>query len=322
MLDAMDSPRGARSPAPRTATPPPAERVFARKPSALRYTLGAFARGPRAETYPPIVARWRTRLDERAVDRFLDLTGLGRAETLPSLLPLTFGFRLHMALLTDPRMPAPIWRVLQVRNQLLQLRPVPRRAPLDFVTRIAAQRHAPKGGEVDLHTEVHVHGALHWQSVVTFLVPGLVAPPSVQTAGSIAPEPPVDVVAEWSMSERGALAFGGFTGDFNGIHLLDLYARRFGFRRALYHPSRVLGACLARLPSLPDRHRLEVWLKGPVYRGAQASLRAKQSASALTFALVTTEDPRPCIVGRIAQAEPDARLGSPAHRGSDRPGPR
>ena len=67
------------------------------------------------------------------------------------------------------------------------------------------------------------------------------------------------------MHDAGHWTFGRFTGDYNGIHLWDWYARRFGFRRGLYHPPRVLGECLARLPRLEEQDcpvRLDVWLMG------------------------------------------------------------
>jgi acyl dehydratase len=116
-------------------------------------------------------------------------------------------------------------------------------------------------------------------------------------------------VAEWNMSDADHFRFGRFTGDYNGIHLWDWYARRLGFARALYHPPRVLGQCLAQLrasrlvPNEVDRQRLDVWLKGPVSHGAHVRLHAVVTATSdvaspsTTFGLFADED-RPCIVGR------------------------
>ncbi len=116
------------------------------------------------------------------------------------------------------------------------------------------------------------------------------------------------------MADADHVRFGRFTGDYNGIHLWDWYARRMGFRRALYHPPRVLGQCLAHLPSPGLRpsssalagevhRRLDAWLKGPVAHGATVRLHA----SALTgvFALFAGDE-RPSIVGRLEPTKPEA----------------
>jgi hypothetical protein len=102
--------------------------------------------------------------------------------------------------------------------------------------------------------------------------------------------------------------FGRFTGDCNGIHMWDWYARRFGFRRALYHPPRVLGECLARLPrpASTDRPeaplRLDAWLKGAVPHGAKVRLHAAVNGAWSTFALFAADE-RPSIVARLVTGE-------------------
>jgi acyl dehydratase len=101
---------------------------------------------------------------------------------------------------------------------------------------------------------------------------------------------------------------GRFTGDHNGIHLSDRYARAFGFRRALYHPPVVLGHCLSRLLSRGPRQvtRLDAWLKGPVYKRAFVTLRAEPNppGEAIAFALSVESDQRASVIGRIATDSP------------------
>ena len=108
-------------------------------------------------------------------------------------------------------------------------------------------------------------------------------------------------IARWSAPPHGRLRFARLTGDYNGIHLSDWYARRSGFRGAFLHPQRVLGECLARLPPRSSAMPLwlDTWLKGPVYYGADVTLRAEESPDAVTFALHVDGDERPAIVGRL-----------------------
>lgn len=288
---------------------------FDRRPSALPYMVrGMIPVTRRRELAPRISAQWRQhRADPRELADFSRIAGLAPGDaTLPLLYPHTFGFRLAMAVLTHPRFPVPIWGVLQTRNHLVQHRPIAVEQPLDFETTVVRGRVVPKGAEFDLHTTVHVAGALAWESMVTFFTRGRFGEPDTSPPLARAPTEAGPLVAEWTMSDAGHWKFGSFTGDYNGIHMWDWYARRFGFRRALYHPSRVLGECLARLPRVATTtgrgetpQRLDVWLKGPVPHGASVRLRASLGATASNFALFA-RDERPSIVGRLESLEATA----------------
>jgi len=287
---------------------------FERRPSALPYMLRAMmpvSRHP--DLGPRITAHWRGhRPDPDEVSAFSRIAGLpSGSTTLPLLYPHTFGFRLAMAILTHPRFPVPIWGVLQTRNHLVQHRAIAIGEPLDFAATVMHGRAVPKGAEFDLRTTVHVTGELAWESVVTFFTRGRFGEPEPASPTTSAPSDIGPPIAEWSMRDADHWTFGGFTGDYNGIHLWDWYARRFGFRHALYHPPRVLGECLARLAPVATittehgRLRLDAWLKGPVPHGAQVRMHATTTANASTFALFAGEE-RPCIVGRLTVPEADS----------------
>jgi hypothetical protein len=144
--------------------------------------------------------------------------------------------------------------------------------------------------------------------VLTFFARGRFGDPHPAAPLARAPTEFGSPVADWVMRDADHWRFGGFTGDYNGIHMWDWYAHRLGFRRALYHPPRVLGECLARLapPARVEdgcgRLRLDAWLKGPVSHGATVRMHASTTATASTFALFAGED-RPCIVGRLTVPE-------------------
>ncbi len=279
---------------------------FARPPSVVAYMVrGALPAARRLDLAPPISARWTGhRIDPRGLAAFHRITGLPAGSTLHLLAPHTFGFRLLMTVLTHPAFPVPIWGVLQTRNHLLQHRPIAVDARLDLETRVAAGRVVARGAEIDLHTRVHAGGALAWESLVTFSVRGRFGEPGPAAPLARAPVDLGPAVAGWRMSDDDHWRFGGLTGDYNGIHVWDWYARRFGFPRALYHPPRVIGRCLAELgPAAAGwPQRLDVWLKGPVTHGADVRLHARTGGGATTFALFA-RDQRPAIVGRVGRAE-------------------
>ena len=294
---------------------------FEHRPSAVPYMLRAMMPvRRRVDLAPQLSARWNGHVADRAeLATFLRIAGLSAdGSSLPLLYPHTIGFRLAMAILTHPAFPVPIWGVLQIRNRLVQHRRIGVAERLDFETRATHGRAVARGAEFDLRTTVRVQGELAWESVVTFFSRGRFGEPGPVPRHARSPVDTGTSVAEWTLRDADHWRFGRLTGDYNGIHLWDWYARRFGFRRALYHPPRVLGECLARLPrpaTMTDcdgRQRLDAWLKGPVPHGATVRLHAATSGSAATFALFAGEE-RPSIVGRLDVPEP----GSPFTRGPE-----
>ena len=259
------------------------------KPSALAYMARAVLpsrakRRPLAA--PELVLRWR-----------------GVRPALAELEPLLYfqvvGFRLQMALLTHPAFPVPIWRMLQVRNRLVQHRPLPCSASADLEARLAELRVLEKGFEADLHTSALESGSLAWESVTTFYARGRFGPATAHAVPSPA-EPAGPPIAEWTMPEHGALRFARLTGDYNGLHLSDAYARRLGFAKAFLHPQRVLATCLAHLAGRVGTPRvLEAWLKGPVPYGARVRLCAADEDAGWRFGLWTEMDARPAILAII-----------------------
>lgn len=296
-----------------TARMSPARIEFRDRPSTAAFMLRALypARLRRGLPFPPLGVAWRQhRVDRRRLGAFLRLTGLEAGPALPLLYPQVFGFPLQMVVLTHPAFPLPIWRVLQIRNHLLQRRPIPPDAALDLETWVAGQRLLAKGVEVDLRTKVVVEADVAWESVNTFYYRGRFGEAQHPSPLASAPEAGDDVVGRWRTPSGGGLTFASFTGDYNGIHWCTAYARLLGFRRAFHHPQLVLGQALARLPiarSAPAQ-RLDAWLKGPVYRGSEVTLRARSGAAGTTFAIVPAGERRPAIVGAHAEASRDASL--------------
>ncbi|MBE7460826.1 MAG: hypothetical protein HS112_09895 [Zoogloeaceae bacterium] len=270
------------------------------RPSALAFMLRAMRPSPGLRKgVPAISARWRHRVDAAELKRFHALSGLPEGETLPLLYPHTIGFPLQMAILTQPAFPVPIWKVLQVRNRIVQHAPLARDAALDIAVKVAGHRILDKGAEFDLYTTVSDGKSTAWESVNTFYIRGRFGAPTADAVPE-APKVSPGETAEWRMPVGGGWHFGGLSGDFNGVHMFGWYARKLGFPQAFFHPPRVLGQCLARLPhdaSLPLR--LDAWLKGPVFYGAPVKMRREVAADGARFALHVNEDERPAIVGHL-----------------------
>lgn len=251
------------------------------------------------------LARWeKARASAADLAAFERFTGQLLERGLPLLGPHVLFFKLQMAALTDRRIPVPIWRALQVRNRIDQHAPIAVDEPLDLEIALAASRALEKGIEIDFHTTASAAGRLAWEAVTTVYYRGRFGLPPGGPPAPRPPRAPEKEVVAWRADEHGGWAVARLTGDFNGVHYSDRYARRHGFARAFHHPQRMLGVCLAHLGvrvAAPPQ-RLQAWLRGPVFYGAQLRLCAGEEDGAATFALYTDADPRPAILGALGKA--------------------
>lgn len=286
---------------------------FASRPSVAAYMVRALYPGflRRPLPFPPIGVRWRGAGPDRARLRaFERATGLGAGESLPSLFPQVLTFPLQMVILTHPAFPLPIWKVLQVRNQLLQRRPIPAGAAFDAEARVAGQRVLEKGVEVDLHVAVREGEDVAWEGLTTYYYRGRFGDPDPASPRAATPAEATGEVARWRTEGGGGLRFGGISGDYNGIHYMGPYARLFGFRGAFHHPYELVGQCLRRMATPPaPAERLELWFKGPVYYGSEVSLAVREAPSGVGFALRARAGARPALVGGWRAADPAEPLG-------------
>lgn len=253
-----------------------------------------------AKGLPQLAATWRKHPVAGArLDDFLELTGLDGHPLWALLYPQAAGFRLLMTLVTDYGFPFPIWSALQVRNRLVLRARFARGDTLDLSAEVTEARSLDKGTEIDVACAAQRGGTTVWESLTTFYYRGREGAPHSAAAPPAAPVVNGAAMAQWVPASGARLRFARLTGDYNGIHLSDWYARLFGFRGAFHHPQRTLGQCLARLarvrPQLPVS--LDSWLKGPVYYGAKVSMRAGSGGS--EFGLFVEGDERPAIIGRL-----------------------
>jgi hypothetical protein len=278
-------------------------RTYHRAPSSVAFLSRAFLPRRFAPVEPGVLARWegaRASADDLAA--FERFSGQSLARGLPLLGPHVLFFKLQMAALTGPRVTVPIWRALQVRNAITQHAPIALDEPLDLEIAIAASRTLEKGIEIDFHTTAQAGGALAWEVVTTVYYRGRFGLPPGGMPAPRPPAAPAREVAAWRAQEHGGWAVARLTGDFNGVHYSNRYARRQGFARAFHHPQRMLGQCLAHLGvrvAAPPQ-RLRAWLRGPVFYGAALRLCAGEADGETTFALYTDADPRPAILGVLS----------------------
>jgi len=271
-------------------------------PSALAFMARAFLPSPGLAadgTVPRITQRWEgVRIEPDHLAAFRHACGASGEDEAGVLYPHVLGFRLHMALLTHRAFPLPVWGALQIRNRLVQHRSLRPGERFDLETRVDAHRVVDNGVEIDLCSRLARGPDCAWESTVTYYFRGRFGP----AGGATPPQAPdlaqAPVVERFLMPHGGGFRFGRLTGDYNGIHWGDWYARRLGFRAAFPHPQRVAGLCQARLRRpASERQTLRLWIKGPLFYGAEVVLKANGGPGRVDFGLSLAGDSRVALSG-------------------------
>lgn len=288
---------------------------YASRPSALRYMAQALwpGRGWRdGRGIPRLSLTWHGyQIAPSAIDTLVRLSGSASpsmATRLAILAPHVTGFRLLMAALTHPSWPLPIWRSLQTRNRLIQHHPIVTGERYDLTTAAGGWRVLDKGVETELHTRLMKGDLCVWESIATFYYRGRFGPQTAhgdnRGAPSRAPAPVVLPAPTWQgrVDASRRWQFARMTGDYNGIHQWDAYARLSGFRAAFAHSQRIVAQGLAQLPApTAQARRLDLWIKGPLYYGSRVALRhwRTQPGDAVAWGVWVENDDRAALVGSM-----------------------
>ncbi|MDH4225020.1 MAG: hypothetical protein OEW12_05195 [Deltaproteobacteria bacterium] len=288
---------------------------FHHPPSGLKNLLGSFSWPRRGSgDFPAMSAHWGThRTDLRQLENFLTLTGAKGLDFLPMIYPQVMGFPLTMSLLHHPRFPIAIFDSLQIRNHLLQHRPIGLGEPLEFSLEVNRHRRLEKGVEFDFYTRVKASGDLAWEGVTTFYYRGKYKGKDDPSGYGAAPgaEPPggKGEEMEWKVPDGGGLRFARLLGNYHPVHWWRMYARFFGFKAPFHHPAMVIEMAMAHLPAeLSGCQRLDTWIKGPIYYGSQVRLTHAETPRGRVFALFPDGGTRPAIVGQRRGAQPGEPL--------------
>jgi acyl dehydratase len=274
---------------------------------------------------PDLRLAWKGyRVEPVAANLLRAISGLDQAKSpdrLGLLYPQVTGFRLIMAMLTHPAWPLPIWNALQVRNRIRLYAPFAAGEDCDLELRVSGWRVLPKGVEIDLHADLAQGGTRRWDSTVTFYYRGRYGA-EAEDGSALGAGPTSPVIPDqgpetdrWRVGGEDRWRYARLTGDYNGLHQWDAYARRMGFPAAFPHPQRVLGQCLARLPEPGSAPLvLDLWIKGPVFFGRDVTLRHRPAGAGLEFGLWLDGETRPALLGTLAATTHEAATTREAAR--------
>jgi acyl dehydratase len=238
-------------------------------------------------------------VERSEVDRYAAVCGFPRKDVAPVPYLHMLAFPLHMDLMTDAKFPFPAIGSVHLENVITQHRPVAIGETVSLSLRADNLRASTKGRAWDMNVVGKVGDEVVWESVSTYLRVGKGDKENGDPGTSFAA---VDAKGPvWSIPENIGRRYGAVSGDRNPIHLYPLTAKALGFPRHIAHGMWSKARCIAALENrLPDRVRVEVGFKKPIFLPGKARFGAEANPTGWDFALVNPRSGAPHLLGRAS----------------------
>jgi len=247
-------------------------------------------------------------IDRRHLARYRKVCSDRDSVDLPITYPHVMASPLHLAMIACEAFPVSLFGVVHTRNRIVQNRPL----RVDDTGQIRAwlegHRETSRGQELDLQTEVKVAGQIVWSETCTFLArrPDRHRSPRTKEPSLPLDVPPrQDVTTSTFVVEPGVgRRYARVSGDFNPIHIADISARFFGFKRAIAHGMWSLARCAAEIggPAFSRPCTLDVAFKRPIAFCARIVLESWMSDERVGFSLRDFQADRGHLLGSVVRA--------------------
>jgi acyl dehydratase len=269
--------------------------LLARKPSFATATV------PRIEA---VLNRFA--INPRHLERYRRVCGDRDAADVPIAYPHVLAAPLHLAMIACENFPVSLLGVVHTRNRITQRRPLRTDDTGEIHSWIDGHRETARGQEIDLQTQLNVGGEPVWSETSTLLARRAEGhrPPRTREGGL----PHMDVPPRQDVSTSTFVVapdvgrqYAWLSGDFNPIHIMDVTARFFGFKRAIAHGMWSLARCAAEIgaPAFSRPCTLDVAFKRPISFRARTVLESWMADQRMGFSLRTSDIPRDHLLGTI-----------------------
>jgi acyl dehydratase len=258
--------------------------TFERSPSLGPLFARAILTAPRRRPTSTLL-RSRLRLIDETVDptrlaRYQQVCGFAVSQVLPPTYLHVLAFPLSVARMTQSDFPFSLLGLVHVQNVIEQRRPVTVDELISLDVWADNRRPHSAGEQVDLISEARVGGELVWRETSTYLrrVKSASAARSTQPKPAI-PDVPATSTVQYRVPRDIGRRYAAIAGDRNPIHLHDLTARAFGYRKAIAHGMWLKARTLAALQGrLAPSYAVDVAFKTPVFLPATVTLAAVRSS--------------------------------------------
>ena len=251
----------------------------------------------------------RFAVDHRHLARYRRVCGDSDSPELPITYPHVIATPVHLAMIACEAFPVSLLGVVHTRNRIVQHRPLRVDDAGEIHAWLEGHRETARGQELDLQTQVRVGGETVWSEISTFLARRTDrsrAPPKREAGLPHLDVPPRQDVSTstFVVSAGVGRQYARVSGDFNPIHIADVAARFFGFKRAIAHGMWSLARCAAEIggAAFSQPCTLDVAFKRPISFCARTVLESWMADQRVGFSLRDSQAVRDHLLGSVVRS--------------------
>ena len=240
-------------------------------------------------------------LDADHLSQYCDICGFKESKDVPFIYPQILTFGLMLEFMGSEYCPWPAAGMVHMVNRIEQHNPLFIGDDLRIELSTGDLFRHEKGQMFDIKFQVLRGGHLVWQATQSTLCRVVKQPVGEQYRSVMHSETRLSRQASFSIPANIGRRYGKVSGDVNPIHLTNLTARAFGFKRAIAHgmwtKARALSALLPE--GITERAMAEVEFKLPLYLPGTVSLWSNRSAKCAKFELRDRQGEKPHLRGQL-----------------------
>jgi hypothetical protein len=236
-------------------------------------------------------------IDKDHLDQFNQLCGIQQQEIFITY-PYTLSGSLMLTLFAQPNFPLKAAGLLHLRNKIKQVETISLDDKLDIAVFTGDYRFRPQGFEFDIHTEISTKDHLVWHSKSIFLKKGHFNKEDIAdkdedlfTKLENLEQPTATFKIPHNIGKR----YAKICQDYNPIHISNILAKVFGYKRSIAHGMWVLTRAAAELVHDDKITELNAVFKGPSFSKSQASIIKSDEH----FNIFCGKNPRPVILATV-----------------------
>ena len=240
-------------------------------------------------------------LDADHLSQYCDICGFKESKDVPFIYPQILTFGLMLEFMGSEYCPWPAAGMVHMVNRIEQHNPLFIGDDLRIELSTGDLFRHEKGQMFNIKFQVLRGGHLVWQATQSTLCRVVKQPVGEQYRSVMHSETRLSRQASFSVPANIGRRYGKVSGDVNPIHLTNLTARAFGFKRAIAHgmwtKARALSALLPE--GITERAMAEVEFKLPLYLPGTVSLWSNRSAKCAKFELRDRQGEKPHLRGQL-----------------------
>ena len=240
-------------------------------------------------------------LDADHLSQYCNICGFKESKDVPFIYPQILTFGLMLEFMGSEYCPWPAAGMVHMVNRIEQHNPLFIGDDLRIELSTGDLFRHEKGQMFNIKFQVLRGGHLVWQATQSTLCRVVKQPVGEQYRSVMHSETRLSRQASFSIPANIGRRYGKVSGDVNPIHLTNLTARAFGFKRAIAHgmwtKARALSALLPE--GITERAMAEVEFKLPLYLPGTVSLWSNRSAKCAKFELRDRQGEKPHLRGQL-----------------------